>query len=124
MIDTEFIAAIDTDFLNNLANTRDNDDIIDLIARFFKALNVEVIMHPLVYEHEKSPVPNLIIEELINEGIIVIPTLSEIFEGKPGGKQYYELMVMQMYRDFTGQKYPVDDVCGKWKKQCNLGEIH
>ena len=117
-------AAIDTDFLTHLAGIRNIDDVYALIVRFFIAMDVEVIMHPLVYEHEKSPTANPIIDKLFAEGIILVPALQDILDAKPGGRLMYEGMVMQMYGDYTGKKYPLSDVCSGWQKGCSLGEVH
>jgi len=117
-------AAIDTDFLNHLAGIRDIDDVYALIVRFFCAMDVKVIMHPLVYKHEKSPTSNPIIDKLFTEGIITVPTMQDILEAKPGGRLMYEGMVTQVYGDYTGKKYPLSDVCSGWQKGCSLGEVH
>ena len=48
------LAAIDNDFLSHLMNIKDHEDVYELIVRFFSALDLKVIMHPLLRLHEKN----------------------------------------------------------------------
>jgi len=118
------IAVIDNDFLNHLTELKNREDAFELINQFFTALDYRVVMHPLVYLHEKNPNPNPIMERLFQDGVISVMELSEIWAGKPGGQSYYETMVKQIYNTFTGKSYPCKSVCTEWKKQNSLGEVH
>ena len=117
-------AAIDTDYLSHLTAIRDYNDVFELIVRFFTALDVEVLMHPLVGEFEKSPTPNPVLDKLFSEGIITLPAMTDILCAKPGGKLLYEGMVSQIYGDFTGIRYPLGNMYSNWPKRQSFGEVH
>ena len=117
-------AAIDTDYLSHLTAIRDYNDVFELIVRFFAELDVEVLMHPLVDEFEKSPTPNLVLDKLLSEGIITLPTMTDILRAKPGGNLLYEGMVAQIYGDFTGKRYPMSNMYSNWPRGQSLGEVH
>ncbi|MCL2627855.1 MAG: hypothetical protein FWD44_04060 [Oscillospiraceae bacterium] len=118
------MAVIDNDFLNHLVELNNRKDAFELIETFFGALEYKVVMHPLVFKYEKSPISNNLMEKLFNEQLICVPELSEIWTNLPTGQIYYNAMVKQIYYEFTGNPYPCSDVCGDWKKQESLGEIH
>ena len=117
-------AVIDNDFLNNLIDLRNHNDAYDIIVQFFAALDYKIVMHPLVFKHEKNPIYYPLMDRLFNEKVITVPELSELWSNISGGKTFYELMVKKVYSEFTGKQYPCHDVCGDWKKQDSLGEVH
>ena len=117
-------AAIDNDFLNHLLEIKRHSDLPGLIRRFFKALDVSVFMHPLVYNREALIVPNSVRDALVDDSTISIPAISDIWENQNGGKTYYEMMVRGIYKDFTGNEYPCADFFCDWKAGKSLGEVH
>ena len=116
--------AIDNDFLVHLLDIKKHPDLEQLIKRFFAALQVQVSMHPMVYQYETAILKNPLCAKLLADSTISIVQLDAIWAGKPGGKRYYSMMVQEIYKDFTGKKYPLPDVLGNWKAQCSLGEVH
>ena len=117
-------AAIDNDFLNHLLGIKTEPDLVNLIKRFFRALQVSVFMHPLVFDHEASIINNKTRNELLADNTITVMPLENIWENTPGGREYYSMMVKGIYRDFTGKDYPCEDMFGQWLAMQSLGEVH
>ena len=118
------MAVIDTDFLNHLGELDNHDNAFDLIVRFFDALNYKVLIHPLVYKHEKKPGTNPLVERLFDEGIITVSEFFTALEKKPIYKDHYDLVTRQIYKEFTGKEFPVIDIFTEWKKEEDFGEVH
>lgn len=117
-------AAIDNDFLNHLLEIKNHPDLPDLIRRFFIALDVSVFMHPFVYKCEAIVITNKVRDILVEDRTISIPELSDIWDNKDGGKMYYEMMVRGIYKDFTGNEYPCNNMFEQWVARQSLGEVH
>lgn len=118
------MAVIDNDFLDHLGELRNHDDAFDLIVKFFDALDYKVYIHPLVYKFEKKPGNNPLIERLFNEDVIIVSDFFDVLETKPTDKSRYELIVKQVYREFTGKTFPVNDLYNEWKRHDDLGEVY
>lgn len=117
------IVTIDSDFLFHLIRIKRADDLLDLIVRFFKHLDMAPQMHPLVYENELQ-IKSEIILQLFDRKVVEITTEFETIINDVNKRSYYERQVKQIYMDFTGENYPNDDVFNKWTSQKSLGEVH
>lgn len=109
--------AIDNDFLNHLLEINSHKykgDTTELIRRFFAALNVAPIMHPMVYTHEAKVVPNAMRDVLFNDGTLSVKELQTILDARKGGANYYTMMVKNIYKDFKGVNYPCSDMFQHW----------
>lgn len=116
-------AAIDNDFLQHLLEIKKSTDLIGLIKRFFSALGVSVSMHPLVYKHEASVISNKNREKLFDEETISVVPLDRLWN-EDGGREYYFIMVKDLYKRFTGKEYPCQEDENSWKARESLGEVH
>ena len=118
-------AVIDNDFLSHLGDLNNHSNAFDIILKFFTELDYKVFMHPFVYKYEMHPdLNNPLVMKLFEEGVITVPDLSEVLNGKSGGKTYYELIVKKIYKEFTGKAFPSIKVCDEWKSRVSLGEAH
>lgn len=116
--------AIDNDFLNHLLGIKNHTDLEQLIKRFFAALQVRVSMHRMVYDHEAIVINNPLRDILVADSTIAIVELESIWNGIPSKKTYYEMIIKEIYKDFTGIEYPCRNVFEDWKAHCSLGEVH
>lgn len=116
--------AIDNDFLNHLLGIKNHTDLEHLIKRFFVALQVRVSMHRMVYDHEAIVLKNSLRDSLIADSTISIVELDSIWNGISSKKKYYEIIVKEIYKDFTGIEYPCNNFFNDWKAQSSLGEVH
>lgn len=116
--------AIDNDFLGHLTKIKRHPNVYDLICRFFQALDVSVWMHPLVYDNEAKDCLNETGKKLFAANVVRPQIFSDVWGRKPGGQQYYEMMVQQIYQDFMGVPYPCANVCSDWRRGKSLGEVH
>lgn len=117
-------AAIDTDFLNHVVSMKcSQSDISTLLDNMFSALSIECIMHPLVYQNEiQSSKP----EFLFTAKIIQVPSLSDIFEDETQKQYYCEILVPELYKQLTGEVYPIDfkNILNQWQSGKSFGEVH
>jgi len=118
------MAVIDNDFLDHLGDLNNHDDAFDLIVKFFDALDYKVFIHPHVYKYEKKPGKNPLVERLFDEGVITVSDLFDVLACKPIEKTRYELVVKQVYKNFTGREFPKIDLFDKWQTGDDLGEVH
>ena len=116
-------AAIDNDFLNHLLDIKNSTDLSELIRKFFKALHVSVFMHQFVYEREAIIVENSTREALVLDNTIEIIQVADTWKNIPGGKEYYSMMVQEIYKSFTGKEYPCA-MFNDWRAGYSLGEVH
>ncbi len=117
------IALIDNDFMLHLANIRGRNDLEDLIQRFFKALGIEARIHELVYKNETKIVETSIVRGLFQHNIITEETINDICDSSEK-RNYYSMLVRQIYQDFMGRKLPCNNVLEEWKLNASLGEVH
>lgn len=120
----EQVAAIDNDFLNHLLEIKEHSNLPDLIRRFFAALQVRAVMHPLVLQNEANVVSSPIKDMLFAHGVISEVDLNSQLFCDEGKKRYYAMLIMTIYKDFTGEEYPCPDVINGWISQKSLGEVH
>ena len=116
-------AAIDNDFLNHLLEIKNSDDLPELIRKFFRALKVSVFMHQFVYEREAIIMRDTTRETLVSDNTIEIVKVGDTWKNISGGREYYSMMVKEIYKSFTGKDYPCS-MFDEWKAGCSLGEVH
>lgn len=115
--------AIDTDFLNHLAETNgEQGHICALIMEFFQSLNVVPQMHELLWQYEVEQT-NPVICQLIENQTIQIRPIVQTLKNDPTKKRYYDMLVRSIYRELYGEEYPCD-VFNEWRHKKSLGEIH
>lgn len=115
--------AIDCDFLGHLTDIQRYPDVCDLITRFFSALDIEPVVHPFVYDREMTPALNQAGRDLFQKEVIRRVEPAELWEGSDDQRNYYETMVKQLYKDFTGREYPCE-MYTQWRAKQSLGEVH
>ena len=119
-------AIIDNDFVNSLAESRLTDEtFLAALRTVFSDLNLQAVMHPLVWEHEllqKRPRIAL----MIREQIIRKAEFLDIFQGDPSKKAYYIYLVKELYASLTGDRFPAADemLLQYWVRRMSLGEVH
>lgn len=116
------VAAIDSDFLNHLLDIKNSKDVVDLIRRFFNALEVTVTMHPLVYKNEVQFAPRKNIRDRLIEDSIISITEKDRFLGER--KRYYFMQVREIYKDYMNEEYPCPLDENSWVSGKSLGEVH
>lgn len=114
---------IDSDFLFHLTQIKKADDLLDLIVRFFEHLDILPHMHPLVYENEIQTQSDIILK-LFDKKVVQITNEFEAIKNDENKRLYYEIQVKQIYMDFTGERYPNDDIFNGWTSGKSLGEVH
>ena len=122
----EQAAVIDNDFTNHLAETRLADDhLIKVLNTIFSELDLSIIMHPLVYQHELlSDRPR--VKMLFDSGVVSKAEFPDIHQNDAGKKAYYIYLVTNLYRALKGEPLPVsgEDIFTYWKRRISLGEVH
>lgn len=119
-------AAIDTDFISHIIESKVGIDVvIDKLKIIFSELKLAVIIHPLVYKHELMH-NNPSIKRLFDDKIILQVEFEDIFNGDEDKKLYYIYLLEELYHHMHGELYPFkdNDAFVKWKKGQSLGEIH
>ncbi len=124
------LAVVDNDFLNHLVETKNlSIDIKEAIVLLFNELNVNPVMHELVYKNElfcggayinTSQQKAL---ELITEGIVSVVSLSSIISA-PGAAVYYTILFEEIYNKFSEVPLPRINVLTDWRAKLSLGEVH
>lgn len=119
-------AAVDNDFISHVIESRILDDeLIKSLRTIFSELNLTAVVHPLVHEKEvQQDKPR--VHLLTEEGILHIAAFSDIFQGDPDRKNYYILLVKELYRHLKGTVFPVGDeaILTYWVRRQSLGEVH
>ena len=126
MVLNEKTVAVDTDFINHIADTRMNiDDIIENIKKLLEHFDVVAVIHPLVYQHEIDT-SNTRLAKMFSEEVVHILELSDIFTGDPGERQYYIYLVREFYNSLRGESlsFSDDQIFTSWIRMRSLGEIH
>ncbi len=119
-------AAIDNDFINHLAETRIEDDkLVCILGKLFSAVEMEAIMHPLVYDNE-LPKNNQRVMRLFQDEVVHRVDFSDITGDIDAKKQYYAFLVKNFYFELLGEEFPESDerIPYHWKARSSLGEIH
>ncbi len=114
---------IDNDFLSKLVEINGRDDLVQLITDFFLDLDVSPEMHSLVYEKEHTPNQNDISKVLFDDEVVRISDFAQITSCNTK-KNYYELHIKKIYKEFTDDDYPCSNVCTDWVAGKSLGEVH
>lgn len=120
-------AIIDTDFVIKLSEiNRPLPDVHIIVKAVFAALALDVLMHPLVYEHEVLQ-KNKKVLSFFENSIIGIPLLEEILQNDPARVAYYEYVMPELYKAFHGIEIALPEaktIYTYWKSGESLGEIH
>lgn len=122
----EKTVAVDTDFINHIADTKmDIEDIITNVKKMLDAFTMIAVVHPLVYENEIDK-SNVRLNKMFDQKVVEILKLSDIFTGDATEIQYYTFLVKEFYFSLLGEQLPFSDneVLTKWIKMRSLGEIH
>lgn len=124
------LAAVDNDFVLHLVET-DNlpTDVFAAISMLFDELNVNPVMHELVYKNElncngatlSSSQQNAL--KLFSLGTIQVKLLADIISA-PGADVYYAILFKEIYNKFSKKPLPSMNVLTDWVTQSSLGEVH
>ena len=118
-------AAVDNDFIAKVAQTRKSSmKPAQILVEIFRALNVQGVIHPLVYDKEVMQ-ENPIVQSFFVEQVINRLGFEDIFQGDEDKKAYYMFLVPELYYALRGEQLPEGtNVLTYWKRKCSLGEIH
>lgn len=117
---------IDTDALIKLMDINKRpEDVIRIIKNLFEKLKRKALLHPLVYGKEFI-IKTHILSQLINQKIIQVPTIQDIYSNDDIKKQIYIMYVSDFYHQLNAQPIPAvgDDVLTYWNSHESLGESH
>lgn len=123
-------AAIDNDFVMHLAeiDNWDQTELEDKIKVIMSELDVIAVMHELVYKYELEGGADSRYKEValnfFRHGVLNINNIEDFLETEEK-KQYYEIVLKELYYDFVGD-FPceISDVLKDWKAKASLGEVH
>lgn len=121
----EKTVAIDTDFINHIVETKSTiEEIENILKELFSYLQMNPIIHPLVYENEID-IKNKKIKHLFDNNIIVKVEFSE-FINEEAGKIYYIYLVREFFNVLLGEslEFTDEEIFSKWIRKKSLGEIH
>lgn len=118
-------AAVDNDFIAKVAQTRKSSmKHAQILLEIFRALNVQGVIHPLVYDKEVMQ-ENPIVQSFFVEQVINRLGFEDIFQGDEDKRAYYMFLVPELYYALRGEQLPEGtNVLTYWKRKCSLGEIH
>lgn len=118
-------AAVDNDFIVKVAETKIASMApVDILSEIFRGLNIQGIIHPLVYDKEVM-LENPVVQSFFIKHVIDPLEFEDIFQGNDDKKAYYEFLVPELFNALRGEPFPEGtDVLTYWKRQCSLGEIH
>lgn len=126
MIIDKHSAAVDTDFVNHVAEiTLTDPEPIKLLNSILTKAQLNAIIHPLVYEHEILQDDRKILKFFV-EGVIAQPTFDDIFQGNTDREAYYRYLFPELYNTLHGEAPfpPGCNILTYWKRKMSLGEIH
>lgn len=126
MIVDHTAAVFDTDFVNHICETKlDMEKISEILCKLLQVLELQGIMHPLVYEKELID-QDTRIQELFRRNVIAIPSFEDVFQQDEERKEYYcDFLVPYLYKRMNGKSLPPNwNVLCDWGAKQNLGEIH
>jgi hypothetical protein len=78
-------------------------------------------MHELVHKHEVIA-PTTTIQAIFDNKIVHI--LEFIAALSLEEKEYYKMIVSELYNRFRGSSFPVNNILSDWKAGESLGEVH
>lgn len=122
------LAVVDNDFIIHLSETEFKEkSVSDVVSCLFDEMQVDPIMHSLVYQHELNcdGVPDSAKNtalKLFEQKIIEIYHLTEI-EKDEDKKSYYQAVFEEAYFGIHGKKV-LFDIFKDWKAGTSLGETH
>lgn len=119
-------AAIDADFLNHIVEiNRPAPEIAKILSKILSALGVVAVIHPLVREKEIKLQPDKV-KHLLSNSVILSPSFKDIFQDDASKKDYYKLLVRELYRKLSGNILDTgdQDVLTYWITGKSLGEVH
>ncbi len=119
-------AVLDNDFINHIVETdMTADRIVDLFTMLFSELEIDAVVHPLVYTNEVFHT-NKLVCRLFDENVIKRPSFEDIFLSSEAREDYYLYLVEELYHTNYGCYFPVskEQILSYWKKKQSLGEIH
>ena len=125
----EKCAVVDNDVINHVTDIDGSkEEIADIARNVFLAMEVVAIVHPLVYEHEVRK-DHEKTAWLFSDGVIGTPSLEDVFQQDPAQRQYYDLLLRDLYHMWKGRAFgdafpTAEDVFSFWKRQESLGELH
>ena len=119
-------AIIDNDFINGIVDMNQTEDDMVLIATdVFRELNVNPVVHPLVFKNEvQTDHPRTI--RLFEENVVKELTFEDIHDNDDAKKNYYSFIVLELYKKLNGENLDIGKktVFDYWQKRHSLGEIH
>lgn len=119
-------AAVDTDFINHVAEiNQPGANVAKLLDAVLSGVNLSAIVHPLVYKYEvlaDDPKVRVFFEK----GIIAQPTFEDILQGNAEREGYYKYLIPELYNILhANDPLPEGiDVLTYWMRRKSLGEIH
>lgn len=119
-------AFVDNDFINHVAEIRNTEDqIIRIFAEVVKEFGVNLLIHPLIVEHEVMS-HHKVIKKILECGLIDQPPIETIHCNDKSKKDYYKYLVRFFYQKIFGAPLcnEGEDIFTYWKKDSSLGEIH
>ena len=125
MSDDKKMAVIDNDFIEHVASSNlSNDELINTLKTIISELELDVVVHPLVYEHEvRKTTPRVKI--LFKQNVISEANYS--FLGSDSAKKaYYCMLVSELYKSLTEETLSAtgEEIFTFWVRLHSLGEIH
>lgn len=123
------VAAVDNDFVMHIAETEFKDrNLVDVVSTMFSDMNVEPIMHELVYKHELEGGADSrgkpIALNFFSEGIISQKLVADFLDSD-SKKNYYKTVLKKLYYDFKGPlPSSISDILSDWVSSASLGETH
>lgn len=119
-------AAVDTDFINHLVESRTTGKISDYLIKALEDLKLSAIIHPLIYKYEIDKSKSEIIELFEKKAINKIE-FEDIFFNT-GAKEYYVFLFKELLFEVLGDSiistYTENEILNKWKYKSNYGEVH
>lgn len=116
---------VDNDFINHIIETRlDKTIIAEKLEEALLFLCLSAFMHPLVYENEL--LEKFKTSPIFADNVVIKASFFDIHLDDPSRKQYYVMMVKDLYYSLFGEilDFSDDEVFTKWLRMKSLGEIH
>ena len=119
-------AAVDTDFINHVLESRTTNDVSMYLAKVLTDLGLSAIMHPLVYENELDK-NSIKINKLFEDKIISKVEFNQILPNE-AAREYYIFLVKELLfvllGDHSISEYTAHDIFDVWKRKSSYGEVH
>jgi len=117
---TRRIAAVDTDFLLHLTETRGVPQLFDAIVNFFDGAGYRPYMNAIVKRAELINCKD-IVTKLFSERVVIEHDFVDSLSSAK--RDYYANIVQQCYIKLHGRPYTYD-VFTHWARRESLGEMH